>query len=434
MIKRVKEFLKLNNINITSNVIVAVSGGVDSVVLAYILHELGYKCVMAHVNHHKREQSEIEAVEMEKYAKSLDMPFELLNYYYDGEDNFHNDSHNARYHFFESLCEKYNTNVIMTAHHLDDQIETIIMKLLEGSNLYGYGGISICKDDGKFITIRPLLCASKEEIYKFAKDNNLKYFEDSSNGENLFLRNRIRHNIVPILKEECEDLYIKTSEYSVMLKEAFAYIRKASIKYLNDNGNMIKLETFNNLDIALKKDIICLMLEKYEIRKNNNIILNILDILSDNKGNKKINLNSNYSFIRNYGSAYIDLEKVNLDGELKLDIDDVIHYGGYKFYFSKNSPISSAKYIKLCYNNLKFPFFIRNKKDGDFIKLKSGNKKVSRVFIDNKVEKEKRDFVPIICDGDGNVIWVYDFIKSDLIYDMKNKADICLIVEVENEK
>ena len=131
MENRVKKFIKDNNININNKVVVAVSGGSDSIALIHILINLGYDCILAHVNHHKRIESENEAIEMEKLAKKLNIPFELFNYYDDNTDNFHNASHNARYNFFRDVCNKYKTNIIATAHNQDDLIETVLIKIME---------------------------------------------------------------------------------------------------------------------------------------------------------------------------------------------------------------------------------------------------------------------------------------------------------------
>ena len=241
MENKIKNFIINNNLIEEEPIICATSGGVDSVCLINILHNLGYKVVLAHVNHHKRKESELEEEAMKLLARKLDVPFELLNYHYNGKDNFHNDSHNARYDFFKSLCLKYNTHTIASAHHLDDQIETILMKIMEGSNLYGYGGISISNFDGNYKLIRPLLCVTKDELYKYAKESNLIYFEDSSNFEDDFLRNRLRHHVIPYLKKECSDLGKKTLEYNIQVKEAFDYIRKDSIKYLEEHDNKIEI-------------------------------------------------------------------------------------------------------------------------------------------------------------------------------------------------
>lgn len=173
MENKVKEFIKNNNLILNKPIIVAVSGGADSVSLLYVLHKLGYKLVLAHVNHNKRKESIIEQHAMEELALKLNIPFELLDYHYSSKDNFQSEAHEARYEFFKSLCKKYNTNIIATAHHKDDQIETVLMKLMEGSNLYGYGGIAISNVRDGYLIIRPLLCVTKEEIYDYL---NKKYF------------------------------------------------------------------------------------------------------------------------------------------------------------------------------------------------------------------------------------------------------------------
>lgn len=429
MLDIVKQFIIKQNININSKVICAVSGGADSVCLIHILHDLGYDVVLAHVNHHKREQSELEEVKMKELADNLNVPFELLSYHYDGVDNFHNDSHNARYNFFTSLCKKYNTNIIATAHHSDDQIETVLMKILEGSNLYGYGGIPSIKDDGVYLTIRPLLCVNKNEIYSYVNKKGYEYFEDSSNHEDVFLRNRIRHHITPLLKQECSDLNNKILEYSIQLHEAFSFIRNLSIKYLIEHNNKIEYDSFNLLDIALKKDIISLLLEKYNIRKNNNIIIQILNMLNSNKGNKSIKLENNYMFIRSYNLSYIEKIKDNNIDNIIINLnDDIIYNDMYHFYFSKIKP-NNAKYIKLCYNELKLPFKIRSRVDGDIIKTLVGSKKVSRVFIDNKIPSNKRNDIPVILDDNDNILWIFDLVKSKSVYEQKELGDIYFIGE-----
>lgn len=430
MEKKIFAFLKDNNINISKPIVVAVSGGADSIVLLNILYNLKYDVIMAHVNHHMREQSEIEEKEMIKLANKLNIPFEILEYHYDGSDNFHNASHNARYNFFKEVCKKYNTNLIATAHHLDDQAETILMKIMEGSNLYGYGGISIVNDDGNYQIVRPLLCVSKNEIYNYCHLYDLKYFEDSSNHEDHYLRNRLRHHVIPLLKNECDDFYAKIFEYSNQVKDAFAFIRRQSIEFLDKNNNKIYLNEYNKLDAALQKDIISLLLERKNIRKNYDVINDIYIFLKENKGTKSLILASNNYLIREYDYAYIDKKKNISFDEITLDLDESKIYGNkYRFTLTKNIANVDAKYIKLCYNKLVFPIHIRPRKNGDEIETIYGNKKISRIFIDAKLSKENRDYIPIITDDNDNILWVYDYIKSKDVFSQKNSFDIYLICE-----
>ena len=430
MEKRVLRFLKDNNININRPIVVAVSGGADSIALLNILYNLRYNIVIAHVNHHMRLQSEEEEQYIIKLANKLNIPYEILEYHFEGNDNFHNASHNARYKFFRSVCDKYNTNLIATAHHLDDQAETILMKLMEGSNLYGYGGISICNDDGNYQIIRPLLCVSKKELYNYCDLYDLKYYEDSSNHEDHYLRNRLRHHIIPLLKNECNDFYSKILEYSIQLKEAFNYIRNESKIFLDKYDNKIKLDEFKALDVALRKDIISLLLERYNIRKNNDIINDINNFLLDTNGTKSVILASNNKLIRSYDYAFISTNEKQIIEEVTLNFDESIIYNNkYKFSITKNITSNGVKYIKLCYNKLVFPIHIRPRKNGDEIDSISGTKKLSRVFIDSKVSKEIRDLIPIITDNDDNILWVYDYIKSKDVFSQRDNADIYLVCE-----
>lgn len=431
MIERIRQFIKSNNLNIDKPVVCAVSGGADSLALIQVLYELGYKVILAHVNHHKRIESMEEAKAMEAYAKEKNIPFELLDYHFSGNGNFHDESHNARYNFFRDVANKYNTNIIATAHHAKDQLETILIKMMEGSNLYGYGGMPISYDDGKYIVIRPILLLTKEEICEFLNSRNIKWYEDSSNSSDEFLRNRLRHHVIPLLEKECPDLYNKVIQYSNLLHESFDYIRYDSKVYLSNNDGMINIDNFKDLRIALKKDIISLMLEGYNIEKNNAIISDILDLSKSINGTKEIALKDNYFVIKEYNLIYISKKENKQFESIYLNIDDTKIYGNkYKFYFSKNMPKNNAKYIKLCYNQLELPLLIRTKNDGDFIALKDGNKKVSRVLIDRKHPKYKRGEVPIILDNNGNVLWIYNYLKSDIVYKQKDNADIYLVCEV----
>ncbi|MDE7162278.1 MAG: tRNA lysidine(34) synthetase TilS, partial [Anaeroplasmataceae bacterium] len=409
MLEKIKNFIKENHLFKSNEpIICAVSGGVDSLCLLHILHQLKYNVVLAHVNHHKREQSSIEQQAMQNLAESYNIPFELMEYYDDGLENFQSQAHQARYIFFKSLAKKYKTKWIATAHHLDDQAETILMRLISGSNLYGYAGISVQQQEKEYTLVRPLLCVSKEEIYQYATQENLSFFEDSSNQSDDYLRNRIRHHILPLLKKENENYLEKIQEFSVQAKQTFDFIRKQSINYLDKLNNNIDIASFKSLDLALRNDIICLLFERFELSKNKEIILKCVQLLEQNKNCKYRLKDEHYLYIE-YGKAFIKkiqdissfCEKIGLD-------ETILILNQYKFYFSKKIPQINAKYLKLCYNDLKLPFLIRNKKEGDFIEMSYGNKKVSRLLIDEKIPVRKRNQIPLIFDQEGNLLWVYN--------------------------
>lgn len=433
---KVKRFIEeYNLIQDKKPIICAVSGGVDSVCLLHILHNLHYPLILAHVNHHKREQSKIEQIAMEKLAKELNIPFELLDFYDSGKNNFQNNAHDARYHFFKQLAIKYHTTLIATAHHLNDQAETILMRLINGSNLYGYAGISIMQQENEYSIIRPFLCVTKKEIYEYAKKNDLTYFEDSSNASDDYLRNRIRHHVLPLIEKENANYLEKFQEFSIQAKETFNFIRKQSINYLDKLNNTIEASSFSNLDVALKKDIICLLFERYHLEKNFEVVKKCVRLIDQNK-NCIYHLKDSYSLVIEYGKTYISLKKENNSFYEKLDLEDTkLILKQYKFYFSKKLPQNNEKYLKLCYNDLKLPFFIRNKKDGDFINMSYGKKKVARILIDEKIPASKRNQIPLIFDNEGDLLWIYNLAKSQAVQIQKDHSDIFLICEeIKDEK
>lgn len=433
MLKKVKAFInKYNLIEDDKTIICAVSGGKDSVSLIHILYSLGYKVVLAHVNHNMREQSKIEQVEMKKLADKLNVPFELLDYHYQNDGNFQARAHDERYKFFMELCDKYNTNIIATAHHADDQIETVLLQIMEGSNLFGYGGISPFHNVNGYRIIRPLLIVSKDDIIEYVKDNNLITFEDESNYTDHYLRNKIRHHITPLLKEYCPTMTKKISIYSIQAKEAFSFIRNLSINYLKKWNNIIDINEFNNLDIALRKDIISLLLENNDINHNYQIIESIIKLFNATNGTKLVKLSDGYMIVRNYDKAYLKKKEASNSSKVHLDLNSKVNFLNFSFYFSKNMPQNNAKFIKLCYNTLELPLVIRTRANSDTIKLDCGTKKASRVLIDCKVPKDRRDEIPFIFNGNNELLWIYDYKKSKLVSDNKNKADLFLICEVND--
>ena len=434
MEEKIKSFLKEQNIKLDKEkfIICAVSGGVDSIALLHVLYNLSYKVVLAHVNHHLREESAIEEAHMQALAKSLNIPYEQYDFYHNEDENFEGQAHDERYDFFKSCALKYRTNIIATAHHQDDQIESVLIKIMQGSNLYGYGGIKIANYDGKFLTIRPLLCVNKDEIYNYVKKNNYIYFEDKTNLSDDYLRNRIRHHITPLLKKEA-NIDEKIMEYSIQMHEAFEFIRSLSIKYLKDNDNKIKYNSFKMLDKAVKKDIISLLLEQYKINKNYDLINDIYHFLNDNKGNKKYSLENNYILCRSYDEAYIKKEIKKEYNEIEIDIDkEIIFENRYKILLTHKA-LFNVKCLRLCYNNLRMPLLVRNRKKGDEINLLSGSKKIARIFIDNKINSSKRDEIPIFVMNNNEILWVYDYAKSKYCFEQKDNADIYLYCEEINE-
>ena len=199
------------------------------------------------------------------------------------------------------------------------------------------------------------------------------------------------------------------------------------IYFLDKKSVVLSMDDF--LDISLKKDILCLLFERFQLDKNYETILNCLKLIEKNH-NKKIHLKNGFVFIIEYGIARICKKDISKSFYEELTLENSCEIlNKYHFHFLKKPPQNNAIYIKLCYNSLKLPFYIRNRQPGDFIEMSYGNKKISRIFIDEKIPNEKRDQIPLIFNQDGALLWVYNLAKSKQVYEQKDTGDIYLVCE-----
>ena len=198
---KIDDRFKFNNGDI---IIIGCSSGPDSMALTDMLLKIREKyslfLVLAHVNHNLRHESMEEEAFLQQYCIDNKIIFEKMMIDKYGDDNFHNEARLIRYNFFEGLVEKYNANYLMTAHHGDDLVETVLMRLVRGSNLNGYSGFKEIVDKGKYKIARPLIYYTKDELRKYVKENNVTFYDDSSNSNDKYTRNRYRKYILPFLK------------------------------------------------------------------------------------------------------------------------------------------------------------------------------------------------------------------------------------------
>ena len=433
MIDTIKEFIKSENlIAKAETIVVGVSGGIDSMVLLSVLHTLGYKLVIAHVNHNVRSESDDELIFVKEYAEKLNIPFESTKLAKITGTNFQDEARHLRYEFFFEVAKKYSATKIATAHHLDDLLETVLMRISRGSNIYGYGGIKPIIHYGYTAIIRPLLCVTRQEINKYHTDNNIPFMEDNSNSKDKYTRNRYRHNIVPQLVLENPGIYQNILKYSKQLFQAFDYIRKQSIDlYVKNNGEIIN-EEFAILEEALKLDYISYMLEQKQIPCSYNKIMQIRNMILNDTPNGYIEVSKNYVFKKKYNTSFIDKKIVNEDYDFTLNLEESVTLpDGSTVKFTRNLKNTSEIYLKLCYNTLVFPLKIRNRRTGDYFTFKFGKKKIKDLFIDMKIPMDVRNSVPIILDQRDEILGIPGIIKGPrdvidpvyIIYEVKENDD-----------
>ncbi len=203
MLEKIKNYIKSQNLLVPkSTIIVGISGGADSVVLLYVLNQLGYQCIAAHCNFHLRGKESLrDELFSKSFTESLKIPFEKTDfntkeYAQEQRISIEMAARELRYTWFECLRKKHKAKAIVVAHHQDDSVETFLLNIIRGTGIHGLTGI---KAKVGYIS-RPLLCITKQEILDYAEQKGLAYVTDSSNLENDYIRNKIRLDILPQMK------------------------------------------------------------------------------------------------------------------------------------------------------------------------------------------------------------------------------------------
>ncbi len=417
-------------------IILGCSGGPDSMCLLSLLMKENINVIVAHVNHHVRKESDEEYSYLKSFCEKNNITFEGLDLYDLPKDNFESIARKKRYEFFESLYNKYHAKYIMTAHHGDDEVETILMRLTRGSNLPGYIGIK--KNDGKYV--RPLLNVTKEDIINYCRDNNIKYFVDKTNNEDSHTRNRYRKEVLPFLKKENKNVHLKYLSFSEELSKYDEFINKYinKISDLKDNG-YINIDVFLKQDRFIQERIIINMIKElqkdYELPVNNEILNNIMELVSSNNANSEIDLYGNFIAQKSYNKFSIKLKSNSNSFNEVFDNS----FENELFIINKvDSTLSdSNNVIRLDSKEIKLPLIIRSKEPSDVIDAKNlGHKKVSDIFVDNKVSKDDRNKWPIVVDSNNTILWIPGIKKSKFAKDKDKNYDIILVSERKdiNEK
>ncbi len=411
-----------NNLDNHQTVVIGLSGGPDSMFLLWLLLEVrktkDIKIVAAHVNHHIRKASGKEAKKVKKFCLQNNIEYEQLDITEYSKANFHHQAREKRYRFFKELMKKYQATVLLTAHHGDDLMETILMRLVRGSSLKGYGGFRGILEIPEGKVIRPLIYLSKDEIKKYNNDLKIPYVTDKSNSNTKYTRNRYRQNILPFLKKENQQVIKSFNNFKDMINESEDYVDKVvqlAVKDVYDQGK-IDLKKFNTCDEFIGKRIICNLLDKIygdKIYLINQIhVEDILKLIKSKKSNGMINLPNNVIITKHYQELVINEqqreEKIN-----SLLADNLI-INEWQFNIVNDNKIKSNYYLRLNSKIIIQPLRFRNWQPNDKMVIKNMDKSkmVRRIFIDEKVPTSKRLTYPILVDGNNEVLWLPGLKKS----------------------
>lgn len=427
--------LKLNENDV---IIVGVSFGPDSMALLHILKEIRktipIKIVCSHVNHNVRRASKKEKVELENWCLKNDIVFESMVIEKYSDDNFHNEARNIRYHFFEELLEKYQANYLMTAHHGDDLIETILMRLVRGSTLRGYSGFSTVVDYPNYKLVRPLIHVTKQEIEIFDKKHKIPYAIDKSNYKDKYTRNRYRKYMLPFLKNEDKNVHEHFLKFSKLLVQYDDFITKQVDKIFKKvyYDNKIDISKYFDLEELLQTRVIYKILE--DVFQDDLMLVNdrhvklVRDLITSKKKNAYIYLPHGKRLVKSYDFV-----------EILSSIDDVT---SYEIELIDYAVLPNGKHLEVvneCADNgndvcrlnssdISLPLYVRTRKHGDAMSLMgmNGHKKVKDIFIDKKISLVDRELWPVVVDSKGVIVWLPGIKKSKFNRKKSEKSDIII--------
>lgn len=409
---KIKSLFHELNIGKSTPLIISVSGGVDSMVLLDYLFINKYKIRVVHFNHQARISSKDDEVLISNYCSQRNINYHLITLKIE-KGNFQEIARNLRYYHLKEIAKKYKTKFILTAHHLDDLAETVLMKITRGSNLYGYAGIHDVYQEGSISFVRPLLHLPKKVLQTYAKENNVLYLDDESNFENAYLRNRYRHTVMPILKQENPKLLEKVYSYHIKLAKAASFIRTYSKKFINNN--IITIDALLNEDIVVIENTISILLEHYKAAFTYETIEKLIAILRSDKPNASYNLSNNKVFIKAYNQCYV------INNNEKKAIEQDLDYGlnvlnNMKIItLLKDTSLDDKQIVNICYNKLKFPLKVRLRKNGDLLHFDYGSKKLKDYLIDRKIPKHLRDELLIITDSNDTILWIPELFLNETL-------------------
>jgi tRNA(Ile)-lysidine synthase len=416
-----KKYEKLNRekklIEIGDRIIIAMSGGPDSIFLYELLKkirvEMNLKIYFAHINHSLRgkdsdsdEKFVIELGEkegIETYTKKVDIKK------YAKENNISDEEagREVRYGFFKELKNKVGATKVALAHNEDDVVETFMFRLIRGTSLKGLEGIPVKRE----FFIRPILSYRKEEILEYLDDNNIEYCIDKTNFKDIYTRNKIRLNLIPSIEKEY-NLNFKEKIINLISDIGeFNGIINSSLKKYTKN-DILDVKELKKEEKFIQRAIISEYLQKFEISVNRNKIEEVLKLL-ETQGSKEISGNYRYSIKKTYDILEIvEKNKIKSQSEeiKELIVPGTIIWKNYKISAELTDSKQKLKEERHeFYCNLKKDdiLIVRSRKNGDkFYPVRmNGKKKLKDLFIDLKIPKEERGNIPIITYLD-EILWV----------------------------
>jgi len=398
--------------------LLATSGGLDSMVMVDLFDKLPYEIAMAHCNFQLRGLESFEDQSfVQNYAENNEISlfvtqFDTENFAKDYKLSTQVAARELRYNWFYELLETKKFNYILTAHHADDNLETFLIHLVRGTGLDGLTGIPSHNDK----ILRPLLVFSRQEIEQYANENNIAWREDSSNASDKYLRNKIRHNLVPILKELNTDFlpsFQKTQKY---LNESQTMAEDASIMVYQQVAKEQGDEVYFDLNQLKKLPNYTSYLYHWLNEFGFSAWEDIYDLVESQSGKQVFSNEFRLLKDRNFlilspQKIEDELEEYFIDKsqkEVKIPIN-------LSFCNIDDISIASNATIFVDEDKLQFPLVLRHWKEGDYFEpfgMEGKSKKLSKFFKDEKLTLIEKENVWLLCSAN-LIVWVVGFRQDE---------------------
>lgn len=414
----------------SSRVLLAVSGGVDSMVLLDMVRKLPDDIRpwfgVLHVNHQLREASDNEEQYVKRLCCQARIPFFSIRWTKEQQPSRPSEeaARKFRYAFFKEQFVAQQATHLVTAHHGDDQMETILMRLVRGGSLDSITGIKPSRPFLSGKLVRPLLAYTKDRLYAYSESRQLHYFEDESNQSLDFTRNRYRNQVLPLLKEENRRVAQQFAHFASDLEDVLSIAHAESRHLLQqqvfqNNAGEWKLNrgSFIQMDVRRQRLVVQELLQQLyanqEATFQRNHIEAVQALVVGNKPNSHLDLPGKWYVQRMYDQVIFS-EQVKKDPhkllEMKLQPNQwiVLPQGGRLGLFREGvrELLENEDAIWLDAEKTKLPLIIRQRQPGDRIRLKGtgGTKKIKDVLIDQKVPRAQRDELRVVCNEAGEII------------------------------
>lgn len=452
VINQLKHFINQNGIQTGSVIVIGVSGGPDSMALAHAFYtikdEYDYTLVIAHVDHMFRGQESLDDLEyVKKWCTLKNIQFEggRLNVNKFIEEtglSSQQAARECRYQFFEEMMLKYNANYLALGHHGEDQIETILMRLVRGTSSLGYAGIREKRQFGTGEIIRPFLELRKNDLIEYCSRYEIIPRKDPSNEKDVYTRNRFRHHVLPFIFEENPSAHKRFQLFSRQRLEDEVYLMELTegalntvIKNKQKQAVTIDIQQFLKMPISLQRRGIQLILEYVYLHIPKSLtqghVNSILALLLNDKPAWEQHLPEGLIVTRSYNECSFTFIHTNVKYYTlyinEPGIFEIPNGFSVKVEFINNCREPKNDTFVCSSRNVSFPLIIRNRKNGDRMSIKgmNGSKKIKDIFIDEKMKQSLRDEWPIITDNQNNILWI-PFVKKSA-FERSFSADESLI-------